>query len=373
MKRSAFLRVALAVVALVALIAALNPDLGVLQSTTSVAAEGPARRGPSGTSRTAAGGELRSLDGAVEWINSPPLTASALRGKVVLIEFWTYTCINWMRSQPYVRAWAERYAAQGLVVIGVHTPEFGFEKQSENVRRGAKELRVDYPIVIDNDYAIWRAFRNAAWPALYLVDAQGRIRYSHLGEGEYERSERMIQQLLSEAANSTVAGALTAVEGSGVEAAADWQSLRSPETYTGYERTARFSSAGGPALNKRHVYAGPSVLKLNQWALAGNWTMGKESTVLNQPKGRVIYRFHARDVHLVMGSSQAGTSVRFRVLVDGQAPAAVHGLDIDAQGYGAATTQRLYQLIRQSGRISERLFEIEFLDAGVEIFAFTFG
>ena len=318
-------------------------------------------------------GQLPSLASASEWLNSPPLTAAELRGKVVLVEFWTYTCIYWIRTLPHVRAWAEKYKDQGLVVIGVHTPEFAFEKDLDNVRQAAKAMRVEYPIAIDNDYAIWRAFKNNAWPALYFVDARGRIRHHHLGEGEYEKSEKVIQQLLSEAGVGGIGRELVAVDGRGVEAAADWRSLKSPETYVRYERAASFASPGGAVLDKRHVYTAPAQLRLNYWALSGDWTVGKQLTVLNKPNGRIVYRFHARDLHLVMGPAARGTSVRFRVLIDGQPPLAAHGVDVDEQGYGTVTEQRLYQLIRQPKPITDRQFEIEFLDSGVEAFAFTFG
>jgi thiol-disulfide isomerase/thioredoxin len=301
------------------------------------------------------------FDGATEWLNSPALGAEQLRGKVVLVQFGTYTCINWLRTLPHVRAWAEKYKDHGLVVVGVHTPEFEFEKNLENVRRAVRELRLAFPIAVDNDYGVWRAFSNSAWPALYLIDAQGRLRYRHLGEEEYERSEKMIQQLLAEAGAADVPGDLVSVEGKGAEAAADWASLRSPETYLGPERA------------QNRVYAAAERLRLNQWTASGSWTPKRQAIVLGKPHGRIAHRFHARDVHLVMGPAVAGTTVRFRVLIDGKAPGAAHGLDIDAQGNGTLTGQRMYQLIRQPGPIADRTFEIEFLDAGAEAFAFTFG
>jgi len=318
-------------------------------------------------------GVLPSLGGAIEWLNSEPLTAAGLRGRVVLINFWTYTCINWLRSLPYVRAWAEKYKQHGLVVIGVHTPEFAFERNVENVRRAAKDLRVEYPIAIDSDYAIWRAFDNHYWPALYFVDAQGQIRHHQFGEGNYEQSEMIIQQLLAEAGIGGIGQELVSVEGSGVEAAADWSSLRSPENYVGYERTENFASPGGAVLDTRRVYAAPARLRLNQWALVGDWTVGRQATVLNAAEGRIAYRFHARDLHLVMGPAARGASVRFRVRIDGQPPGAAHGTDVDEEGNGTLTEQRLYQLIRQPQPIADRLFEIAFLDGGVEAYAFTFG
>ena len=318
-------------------------------------------------------GELPSLGGATEWLNSPALTAAGLRGKVVLIDIWTYTCINWIRTLPYVRAWAGKYKNQGLVVIGVHTPEFAFEKNVDNVRRAAKDMKVDYPIAVDSNYAIWRALKNEYWPALYFVDARGRIRHHHFGEGEYEKSERIIQQLLAEAGIGGIGHELVSVDARGAEAAADWGSLKSPENYVGYERTENFASPGGAVLDKRRVYAAPARLRLNQWALSGDWTVGKQATVLNKANGQIAYRFHARDLHLVMGPAVRGTSVRFRVLIDGKPPGAAHGIDVDDQGNGAVSEQRLYQLIRQPKPIVDRQFEIEFLDSGVEAFAFTFG
>jgi thiol-disulfide isomerase/thioredoxin len=318
-------------------------------------------------------GELPSLGGATGWLNSPPLTAAGLRGKVVLIDIWTYTCINWLRTLPYVRAWAEKYKSQGLVVIGVHSPEFAFEKDIDNVRRAAKEMRLDYPIAVDSDHVIWRALKNEYWPALYLVDAQGRIRHHQFGEGGYDQSERIIQQLLSEAGASGIGRDLVSVDGRDAEAAADWGSLKSPENYVGYERTENFASRAGAVLDKPHVYAAPARLKLNDWALSGDWTVAKNLTVLNKPNGRIAYRFHARDLHLVMGPATRGASVRFRVRIDGQPPGAAHGIDVDDQGNGTVTEQRLYQLIRQPKPVADRQFEIEFLDPGVEAFAFTFG
>jgi thiol-disulfide isomerase/thioredoxin len=318
-------------------------------------------------------GELPSLGGATEWLNSQPLTAAGLRGKVVLISFWTYTCINWLRQLPYVRAWAEKYKDQGLVVIGVHAPEFAFERNVDNVRRAAKDMRVDYPIAVDNDYTIWRAFDNSYWPALYFVDAQGHIRHHHFGEGAYEESEMIIQRLLAEAGIGGLDHELVSVDPSGAEAGADWGSLRSPENYLGYERTENFASPGGPVLDERWVYAAPARLRLNHWALSGDWTIEQQAAVLNESNGRIAYRFRARDLHLVMGPAARGTSVRFRVLIDGESPGAAHGVDVDEQGNGTVSEQRLYQLIRQPKPIADRRFEIEFLDSGVEAFAFTFG
>jgi thiol-disulfide isomerase/thioredoxin len=318
-------------------------------------------------------GKLPSLGGATAWLNSPPLSAADLRGKVVLIDFWTYTCINWLRSLPYVRAWDERYRDHGAVVIGVHAPEFPFERDVANVRRAAKDMRIDYPIALDNDFAIWRAFHNHYWPALYLVDAQGQIRHHHFGEGNYELSEEIIQRLLAEAGSSGIGHELVSVDARGVEAAADWDDLMSPETYLGYERTENFASPGGIVPDQPRVYAAPARLRLNQWALSDNWTVGQQSVVLNAANGRIAYRFHARDLHLVMAPAAHGNSVPFRVLVDGQPPGAAHGVDVDDQGNGTVAEPRLYQLIRQGQPIADRQFEIAFLDAGVRAFVFTFG
>jgi thiol-disulfide isomerase/thioredoxin len=316
--------------------------------------------------------ELAAIGRANEWLNTPRLTAASLRGRVVLIDFWTYTCINWLRTLPYVRAWAQKYQ-QDLAVIGVHTPEFPFEHSADNVRRAVQQLGINYPIVIDNDYSIWRAFKNQYWPALYFLDGRGRIRQHHFGEGEYERSELAIQRLLSEAGGAGVSNTIVSVDGSGVEAAADWANLRSPETYVGHQRSQNFISRGIAALDQRRPYGAPSRLLLNQWSLAGEWTMSTHAAVLNKPSGQIAYRFHARDVHLVMGPVRPGSSVRFRVTIDGQPPASAHGFDVDENGDGTAVEQRLYQLIRQPKPIAERTFVIEFVDAGVEAFAFTFG
>jgi thiol-disulfide isomerase/thioredoxin len=318
-------------------------------------------------------GEMPSLSGATEWLNSQPLTPAALRGKVVLVDFWTYSCINSIRTLPYLRAWAEKYKDQGLIVIGVQAPEFEFEKNIDNVRWATKDMRLTYPIAVDNDHAIWRAFNNEAWPALYFVDAEGHIRHHQYGEGKYDQEELIIQQLLVEAGHNGIARGLVSVDTRGTEAAPDWASMMSPETYVGYERTENFSSHGGMRPNKRRVYAAPAQLRLNHWALSGDWTIGKQATVLNSTNGRIAYRFHARDLHLVMGPAARGTSVRFRVLIDGQAPGAAHGIDVDDQGNGTATQQRMYQLIRQQKPIADHLFEIEFLDPGIEAFSFTFG
>ena len=317
--------------------------------------------------------ELASLERASEWLNSPPLTPSALRGKVVLIDFWTYTCINWLRTLPHVRAWAEKYKDKGLVVIGVHSPEFSFEKNMTNVRWAVKALRVDYPVAVDSEHTIWRAFNNQYWPALYFIDAQGHVRHHHFGEGSYEQSEMVIQRLLAEAGAGGLSDDLVSPDARGLEVAADWGTLKSPENYVGYARTQSFASPGGATMDKPRIYALPMRLRLNEWALSGDWTMKGEAAVLNKPNGRIAYRFHARDLHLVMGPVVPGSSVRFRVLIDGQPPAAAHGGDVDERGEGTVTEQRLYQLIRQQRPIADHQFEIEFLGSGVEAFAFTFG
>jgi thiol-disulfide isomerase/thioredoxin len=317
--------------------------------------------------------EMPSLTGATEWLNSKPLTAAELRGKVVLIDFWTYTCVNWLRTLPYVRAWAEKYRAQGLVVIGAHSPEFGFERDVVNVRLAVKAMRVDYPVAVDSDHLVWRAFSNAYWPALYFVDAQGRIRHHQFGEGEYEQAERVIQKLLVEAGASDFDHGLVSVDARGAEVAADWSDLNSPENYVGYERTAGFASPGGLVVDRSHVYAAPGEVSLNSWALSGNWTAEKESALLSGANGRIAYRFHARDVNLVMGPTTRGAAVRFRVFIDGEAPGPAKGEDVDAFGNGKVIEERLYQLLRQPKPIVDRTFEIEFFAPGVRAFAFTFG
>jgi thiol-disulfide isomerase/thioredoxin len=318
-------------------------------------------------------GRLPSFDGATGWINSPPLTAAGLRGKVVLVNFWTYTCINWLRQLPHVRAWAEKYADHELVVIGVHTPEFPFEHDPANVRRAVSDMRIDYPVATDNDYAVWGAFANHYWPALYFADAQGRIRHHHFGEGEYQQSEMVIQQLVAEAGTTDHDHQIVPVDARGVEAPADWASLRSAENYTGYERTENFASPGGAAPGKPHAYEVPAGLTLNHWALSGNWTMDEQAVTLNEAGGRIACRFHARDLHLVMGPAAPGASARFQVRIDGQAPGAAHGADVDAEGNGTLSGQRLHQLIRQAGPVTDRTFDITFPDPGAQVYAFTFG
>ena len=318
-------------------------------------------------------GPMPSLAGAVDWLNSPPLDTARLRGKVVLVDFWTYSCINCLRTLPSVKAWAEKYRSQGLVVIGVHSPEFAFEKNVGNVTRAVHDLGVDYPVAIDNQYALWRAFDNQYWPAHYLVDARGRIRQVHAGEGDYAQSERAIQQLLTEAGAHDVPHDLVASSGSGAMAASDTTDLRTPETYVGYARARAFASPGGLVRDADHAYAAPPHLQPGQWALAGDWTVTGESALLDRPDGSISDRFHARDLHLVLGPRPDGRPVRFRVLIDGRPPQDDHGTDIDAQGNGTIGSQRLYQLVRQSGPVGDREFRIEFLDPGAQAFAFTFG
>ena len=318
-------------------------------------------------------GELPSFDGATGWLNSPPLTPAGLRGKVVVVDFWTYTCVNWLRQLPYVRAWAGKYAGHGLVVIGVHTPEFGFEHDLGNVRRAVQDMRVDYPVAIDSDYEVWHAFDNHYWPALYFADAEGNIRHHHFGEGEYQQSEMVIQQLLAEAGADGADREMVSPDVRGIEAPADWDSLRTPETYTGYERTENFASPGGAVPGRPHVYSAPASLRFNHWALSGEWTMGAEAATLNAADGQIAYSFHARDLNLVMGPGTARTPVRFRVLLDGQPAGFAHGADVDDQGRGTVTEPRVYQLIRQPGPVTERTFQIIFLDPGAEAYCFTFG
>jgi hypothetical protein len=318
-------------------------------------------------------GRLPALTGATAWLNSGPVTDNEVRGHVGLVSFGTYTCINWIRSLPYIRAWADKYASQDLVVIGAQTPEFEFEKDLDGVRAALKQMSVGFPIAVDNDYAVWRAFDNHYWPALYFIDAQAQIRHHRFGEGDYEESERVLQMLLAEAGVDDFDRSLERLEPQGVELPADWAHLGSPETYVGYERTQGFASLGGPVPDKRHTYAAPSSLPLNQWALSGAWRMGPEATVLEEPGGAITYTFHARDLHLVMRPARANTSVPFRVRVDGQPPGPAHGLDIDQGGDGIVSDQRLYQLVRQGGPIVDRRVDIEFFGAGLEVFVFTFG
>jgi thiol-disulfide isomerase/thioredoxin len=316
---------------------------------------------------------LPPFDGATGWLNSPPLTVAESRGKVILVNFWTYTCINWLRQLPYIRAWAAKYSSHGLVVVGVHTPEFEFERNIDNVSRAVREMRIEYPVALDSDYSIWSAFANRYWPALYFADAEGLIRHHHFGEGEYQRSERVIQQLVAEAGSAAPGHELVSVDERGIEASADWTSLKSPETYTGYGHTRGFASPGGEHLGTPHTYTAPAKLQLNEWALSGNWTVVEQDITLNAANGQIAFRFHARDVHLVMGPAAPATPVRFRMLLDGQPPGTAHGTDVDNQGNGTVAEQRLYQLVRQPGPIADRTLEITFVDPDVQVYAFTFG
>lgn len=316
---------------------------------------------------------LPPLDGAVQWLNSPPLTAQALKGKVVLVDFWTYSCINCLRSLPYVKAWAEKYRDQGLVVIGVHAPEFAFERDVGNVTKAMKDLGINYPVAIDNDFKVWRAFNNQYWPAHYFADAQGRIRYHHFGEGEYAESERVIQQLLREAGAAKVADGLINASAEGVQLAPDMNEVQSPETYVGYQRAEHFVPETSLVPDKVSAYSVPSQLALNDWSLDGQWNVGPERATSSAPASRIVYRFHARDLHLVLGPGADGKPVRFKVLVDGKAPGDAHGTDVAPDGSGSVTEQRLYQLVRQTGGVTDRTFSIEFLDPGVSAYAFTFG
>jgi thiol-disulfide isomerase/thioredoxin len=309
---------------------------------------------------------MPSLGGATGWLNSAPLGPAELRGHVVVVDFWTLTCINWLRTEPYVRAWSQVYRDDGLVVIGVHTPEFSFEHEIDRVREATRERGIDYPVALDNDYAIWSAFDNHYWPALYFVDADGIIRDHHFGEGRYEHSERIVQRLLG------VEREPVAVEGLGVEAEADWDDLRSPETYLGYGRSEHFASPGSAAFDERRSYELPERLPFNHWALAGEWTIGAENVVLDRAGGSIAYRFHARDAHLVL-SPGAREPIPFRVLLDGEAPGPSHGVDIDENGDGLLRDGRLYQLVRQRDTVRERTLEMTFLEPGAQAYVFTFG
>jgi thiol-disulfide isomerase/thioredoxin len=318
-------------------------------------------------------GALASFSAATGWLNSEPLTPEGLRGKVVVVDFWTFTCVNWLRTYPYVRAWAEKYGKTGLVMVGVHTPEFPFEGDIDNVRKQSKALAVDYPIAVDSDYGVWRAFDNNYWPALYVADAQGRIRAHHFGEGAYEMSEMVIQQLLADAGFGGFSDDLVAVEPEGTQIPADWTTLQSGETYTGYQQAEGFSSPGGASADKPRTYTIPSGLSLNDWALLGSWTIAGRAAISNEASGRIAFRFHARDANLVMGPPKGASPVPFRVFLDGKPVGSAHGTDVDWQGQGTADDQRLYQLIRQPDEIEDRTLEIQFLDSGIEAYCFTFG
>jgi thiol-disulfide isomerase/thioredoxin len=311
---------------------------------------------------------MPSLAGATEWLNSEPLTAAGLRGHVVLVDFGTYTCINWLRTLPHIRAWTEKYREAGLVIVGIQTPEFQFEQNVESVRRELVARGIDWPVAVDNRYEIWREFGNRYWPALYFIDREGVIRHHHFGEGRYEQAERVIQELLGLPPQG-----LVSVHGEGDEAAADWTRLNSPETYLGYERTESFASPGGVGLEETRVFAAPKRLKLNQWALSGNWTMREDRVVLNEAGGRILFRFRSRDVHLVLRRADGRGPSPYRVLLDGDAPGAARGVDVDGDGNGVLEDDRLYQLVRQPGEVEERTLEIAFHEPGAEAYVFTFG
>jgi cytochrome c biogenesis protein CcdA/thiol-disulfide isomerase/thioredoxin len=318
-------------------------------------------------------GEIPSLSGAVAWLNTPPLTRASLKGHVVLVDFWTYSCINCLRALPYVEAWANKYHDQGLIVIGVHAPEFAFERNIDNVKRAISKLGITYPVAIDNNYAIWQGFGNEYWPAHYFIDAEGRIRHHHFGEGNYRGSERVIQQLLREAGGKDVPNTIVSVNGTGAEAAADEEDIGSPETYIGIERAMNCVSPGGEIAGRVHTYVVPADLALNEWGLSGDWQVGSQDAVVAAPGAGISFRFHARDLHLVLGPSADGHSVRFRIMIDGKPPGADHGADTDAAGDGTITGQRLYQLVRQHEAVADRTFEIQFLDPGASAYSFTFG
>jgi len=326
-----------------------------------------------GGAPAAAAGPTVDLSGATAWINSPPLTLASLKGKVVLVDFWTYSCINCLRTLPYIKAWNEKYKDSGLVIIGVHTPEFPFEKDESNVRKAVHDLGVTYPVAMDNDYRIWRSFNNEYWPAHYFIDAAGKVRYHHFGEGGYDESENWIRSLLEEANHKPLPGSATQIAASGAEAAADSGDVQSPETYVGYHRAENFASPGGFDQNEPQAYDAPATLRLNEWALAGKWLDERQIATSLAPASAIVYRFHARDLHLVLGPSKTGKPIRFRVTLDGKAPGADHGVDTDADGYGTVTEDRLYQLIRQHGAVQDRTFRIEFLVPGVQAYSFTFG
>jgi thiol-disulfide isomerase/thioredoxin len=358
------------------LLAALSPDAapgGLAGSAQNARIQVPSIP-VSAAADDADGRKLPDLSGATAWLNSPSLTKNQLKGKVVLVDFWTYSCINCLRSMPYLRAWAARYKDSGLVVIGVHTPEFGFEEDPANVAKAVRKFDITFPVAIDSQHRIWNAFNNEYWPAHYFIDATGRIRFHHFGEGRYDESETWIRQLLAER-NGQPAQPRQGIEasGAGVEAPSDGRSMASPETYIGYERAAHFVSPGGLSRESSRNYAAPRQLELNQWGLAGKWTDRGQDALLDSTPGSILFRFHARDLHLVLGPAANAKPVRFRVRIDGQAPGENHGVDTDAQGYGVVTEDRLYQLVRQQEPIQDHTFEIEFLDPGVHAFSFTFG
>jgi thiol-disulfide isomerase/thioredoxin len=323
-------------------------------------------------SETGDEGRMPDLDGAVAWLNSPPFRSESLRGKVVVVNFWTYSCINSLRELPYIKAWAEKYKDAGLVVVGVHTPEFGFEKDPANVKRAVSDLRVTFPVAIDSDHSIWSAFRNDYWPANYFIDRKGRIRHHYLGEGEYEKSERVIQELLRENGAAGPNGGPVRITAAGAEAPPS-EDVQSPETYAGYDHAERFVSRVRSAHGSVRTYTPPLRPSLNQWGLGGLWNVGAERSMLQAAPGKVVFRFHSRDLHMVLGPAKGGSPVRFKVTLHGAAPGDDHGVDAAADGSGEVREPRLYQLVRQKGRVKDQTFEIEFLDPGVEVFSFTFG
>jgi thiol-disulfide isomerase/thioredoxin len=361
------------------------PDETRSADLSTGAATTPAPAGPRGLIRSIAHrlagerpalpveGHLASFTAATGWLNATPLSPEALRGRIVLVNFWTYTCVNWLRTLPYVRAWAARYADAGLTVVGVHTPEFSFEHDIDNVIAAAHRLDVRYPIALDNYYGVWDAFANHFWPAVYLADGDGRIRYHHFGEGEYAATEMVIQQLLLDAGGDGIDQDLVMVEPYGLEVPADWRALQSPETYLGSRQSTGFSQERVARFDEAAVYTADARLPLNSWALSGNWTVAGNAAVANAPDGRVAFQFHARDLNLVMGPASRGAAIPFRVFLDGQPTAGAYGVDVPADGRGIVAEQRTYQLIRQPGVIASRRFEIEFGDAGVEVYCFTFG
>jgi cytochrome c biogenesis protein CcdA/thiol-disulfide isomerase/thioredoxin len=342
------------------------------QSAQTMAANDQ-RMAASGSSNYTSLPTLPDLSGATAWINSPPLTPASLRGKVVLVDFWTYSCINCLRTLPYIKAWNEKYKDSGLVVIGVHTPEFPFEKDESNVRKAVQDLGITYPVAMDNDYRIWRNFNNEYWPAHYFIDATGHIRYHHFGEGNYDESEKWIRSLLEEANRKPLPDAATKIAATGTEAPSDSDAVQSPETYVGYQRAQNFASPEGLNQDDPQLYRAPAEFKLNQWAFGGKWIDAGQIATSLTPSSSIFFRFHARDLHLVLGPSKAGAPIRFRVTLDGKAPGADHGVDTDADGYGTVTEDRLYQLIRQQGTVQDRTFRIEFLVPGVQAYSFTFG
>lgn len=318
-------------------------------------------------------GRLAGFEAATGWLNSEPLTPAALRDRVVLVDFWTYTCINWLRTLPYLRAWHAKYRDQGLTIVGVHTPEFGFERTVDNIVARARDFGVEYPVAIDSDYGVWQAFANHFWPAVYIADAEGRLRYHHFGEGEYATTEMIIQQLLSGAGADGFDPDLVTVEPKGFEIAADWRTLRTPETYLGLRQAAGFASPEAARVNETYTYPEPRGLELNQWAPIGSWSLAPHAAVSAAPRARIAFRFQARDVNLVMGPAAVDAPVSYRVFLDGEAPGAAHGGDVDVAGAGTLGEQRLYQLIRQPDNVRQRTFEIEFRSAGAEAYCFTFG